>query len=96
MSKDERSLLLFLESCAVDKHGRVNQVHMNKLDFEIAERWNDEGFIEFGRICFDNVSSNGAFWCHLSEHAYALASSERKARAERCWLKRNYKTTKEQ
>ena len=40
LSKDEKSLLLFLETRAVDYGGRVNVQHMNLEDMEIAKRWN--------------------------------------------------------
>lgn len=59
MSKDERSLLLFLESCAVDYGGRVNLARMNQEEVDIAGRWNENGFVSFGRIVIRHHNSNG-------------------------------------
>lgn len=95
MSGEERSLLLFLETRAVDYGGRVNVEHMNQVDMNIAERWNSEGFVGFGRIVMRNHNRDGTHWCKLPEEAWKLAHAERKARHERMWLKRNWITTEE-
>ena len=90
MSKDERSLLLFLETCAVDHAGRVNADHTNAEDFEIAERWNKEGFIDFGRIYSKDCNHHGSNWCKLSEEAFQLAHEERQERAHRMWVAKTW------
>jgi hypothetical protein len=95
MTKEERSLLLFFEDCAVNKSGRVNSTHMNDADREIAQKWNLSGFVEWGRIASEHLSSLGNNWCLLSEQAWEIASAERKARAGRLWSKRSWATTKE-
>ena len=95
MSKDEKSLLLFLETRAVDHAGKIQTVHMNEDDFKIAERWNKKAFIKFGRIAFEDTDKSGTHWCSLSEEAWTLAAAERKARATRTWLKRTWKTAAE-
>ncbi len=95
MSKDEKSLLLFLETRAVDYGGRVNAKHMNVDDFKIAEQWTKEDFICFGRIKFKHINSDGANSVVLSKEAWKLAHAERKERFKRLWLKRTWITTKE-
>lgn len=95
LSRDERSLLLFLETRAVDYCGRVNGVHMNAADFAIAKRWAAEKFIAFGRVIAKCITSDGAHWVELSDEAWALAHAERKARAVRLWLERGFITTAE-
>lgn len=95
MSKDERSLLLFLETRAVDYGGRVKEAHMNKEDFKIAEKWNEEGFIEFGRIVARNINTDGGHWVKLSDDAWKLAQEERKARATRMWENRTWISTED-
>lgn len=95
MTKDERSLLLFLETRAVDHAGKVQTAHMNADDFKIAASWDKTGFIKFGRVAFEDVNKFGSHWCSLSEEAWALAASERKARAGRTWTKRTWKTADE-
>lgn len=85
MTRDERSLLLYLETRAVDFGGKVDVRHMNKEDMDMAKRWNSEGFLKFGRIKFHDILSkqSGTHWCELSDEAWALAQQERKARYTR-------------
>lgn len=101
MTKDDRSLLLYLETCAVDHGGSVATVHMNDEDFAIARHWNSEGFVEFGRIresdfiSRDSPISNRTHWCRLSDVAWEMAHRFRRERAERSWDSKRYQTTAE-
>ena len=95
MSKDEKSLILFLETRQVDYGGRVNTQHMNSDDMEIASRWDKKGFIGFGRIVMRNHNSDGTHWCKLSEEAFQLAHELRRERAGRMWLNKTWLSTKE-
>lgn len=97
MTKDEKSLLLFLETCAVDRGGRVDTRRMNSTDRNIVDGWTILQFVRFGRICYADLSpdSDTSDWVHLSEEAFRLAHEERKARAERMWDKRSWRTTEE-
>ena len=95
MSGDERSLLLFFETRAVDYGGRVNTTYMNEENFEIAKQWNRDKFIRFGRIVIRDHNSDGTHWCLLSKEAWKLAHQERKNRWERMWLKRTWLTTED-
>jgi hypothetical protein len=92
MTTFECSLLLYLETCAVDYGGGVDANHVNSADMEILERWNVEGFVQSGRIAFHDVErmykrSKGrrraTLWAELSEEAWAVAHEERRARATR-------------
>jgi len=83
MTKDERSLLLYLETRAVDYGGKVDVRHMNKEDMDIAKGWNTMGFLKFGRIKFHDITHNMSHWCELSDEAWAIAHEERRARYER-------------
>lgn len=82
-TKDEKSLLLYLESRAVDYGGAVDSSHMNAEDFQLARRWNDSGFIRFGRIYSKDVTGNLTNWVILSDEAWAEAHAERRARNAR-------------
>ena len=93
MSREERSLLLYFETCAVDLAGRVDVRRMNQGDMEIAKRWNAEGFVRFGRIASKYHNRQGAHWIELRDDAWALAHEERKARNAR--MKRRYERTEE-
>ena len=87
LTKEERSLLLYFESCAVDYAGKVDARRMNKDDIEIAQRWSNDRFLLFGRMAFDHInfesSPHMAYYCLLSPEAWDLAHQERRARAER-------------
>jgi hypothetical protein len=92
LTHDERSLLLYFETLAVDYSGKVDSRRMNEDDFRIAEIWDSEGFIEFGRIIFDH---GGGYYCNLSEEAWKLAHEVRKARAVENWQSKGYTTVRE-
>lgn len=96
MTKKEKSLLLYLETRAVDYSGRVDSKYMNDEDFTLAKSWNEEGFIQFGRVSAEYNITQGMYWCKLSEEAWKLASDERRNRAEGGWKSRWWKTTEEQ
>jgi len=91
MTSDERSLLLYLETRAVDHGGLVDTIHMNKEDMDIAKEWDKEGFVKFGRIKFHSIAvivvsgrtKASTYWCELSDEAWNLAHAERKARCLR-------------
>lgn len=92
MTKDERSLLLFLETCLVDNYGKVCIVKMSSEDFEIAKRWSEEGFIRFGRISFKDIKHRSldrtsSYWVLFNNKAWKLAHEERRARSERMLAK---------
>lgn len=83
MTKDERSLLLYLETCIVDHDGRVNSASMNSADREIVAGWVECGFIEYGRIASEFVTRDGGNWVTFSDDAWLAAHKERRARGER-------------
>lgn len=93
MDKNERSLLLFFETCVVDFTGRVDARRMNQIDEEIAQRWNKEGFLEYGRIAFKDHNSQGSKWVEFTEETWTLAHQERRARFERS--ERRFRKTSE-
>lgn len=86
-SREEKSLLLYFETQAVDYGGTLESVRMNADDFAIAKRWNESGFVSFGRIAFHDIKKNAGVardhWCVLSREAWQLAHAERIARCER-------------
>lgn len=90
LTKDEKSLLLYMETQAVDYGGKLQSVRLNADDFEIAKRWNESGFVRFGRIAANDIKTRGdsgehprTHWCVLSEAAWVAAHSERRARCQR-------------
>ena len=87
MSKDERSLLLFLEARAVDHGGAVAGVHMNKADFATVEKWAGRGFVRFTRMLSAYADNSGraptSHCVELSADAWACAAVERRRRGQR-------------
>lgn len=87
MTPTERSLLLYLETRAVDHGGAVAGAHMNKEDFDIAKRWAKERFVRFSRVLSEfqeNAAiSKSAHVVEFSESSFACAALERKRRAIR-------------
>jgi hypothetical protein len=88
----ERSLLLYLETRAVDHGGLVDAVHMNQSDVETARQWASKGFIRFSRVLsefFRELPSmvTGRREIHyvveLTDESWAAVAAERKARAKR-------------
>lgn len=95
MTREQRSILLYLEDCAVNKSGQVDDRCINAEEVAIVSKWKQKGFIEYGRIVIKDVNKSGASWVKLSDGAFKLAHEERKARALRIWENKSYKTTKE-
>lgn len=89
-TREEKSLLLYFETQAVDYGGKLEGVRMNSDDFAVAKRWNDEGFVQFGRIAYHDIKRTSGVsrdhWCVLSEAAWQIAHAERRARCDRVML----------
>lgn len=85
MSKKERSLLLYLESRAVDNGGVVCMLRMNAEEITIAEEWKASGFLrEWRRIPYHAITQQGeSQLVELDPHAFELAHEERLERAKR-------------
>jgi hypothetical protein len=89
-TKEELGFLLYLETQAVDCGGKLQSARMNADDLEISKRWNESGFIQFGRIAFHDIKTRGdtgeyprTHWVVLSDEAWKEAHAERKARCQR-------------
>lgn len=96
MSKDEIGLLLYLESCCVDKESRINSLRMNETDWEIMKEWKLKNFIDYGRVCWkDAKNSAESSWVSLSEEAWKAAHEQRRDRAAFDWEHKTYMTTDE-
>jgi hypothetical protein len=56
LTRAEMSLLLYLETQAVDYGGRLEGARMNADDLATAKRWNKRGYVLFGRIAANDIS----------------------------------------
>lgn len=85
LSKNEISLLLYLETCLVDQAGRVGMPQMNQDDIDIAKQWTVEGFIDFGRIKMADIypGSNRTHYVNFTDEAWTLAHHHRRVRGEK-------------
>jgi hypothetical protein len=83
----ELSLLLFLESCVVDRGGFVRTSSIDAQDLATAAAWNAEGFVLFGRLQTRDFEGTGLarsmHWVRLTGPAFVVAAAGRRARAER-------------
>lgn len=94
LTKEERSLLLYLESRAVDHRGLVDTAHMNADDMKIARRWSETRFLRFSRIRSDLLPATVRGPARISTHvvemtpiSWECAAIERRRRAERSQCK---------
>lgn len=94
-SRDEKSLLLYFETCLVDTYGgKVQGARMNGEDMLIAENFERLGLIKLKRIPFKEFEKLRKKlnlytpYTHtvrfISEDAWTLAHKWRRERAERC------------
>lgn len=96
LTRDETSLLLYLETRAVDHGGAVDGARMNENDFAAARRWADEGLIGFGRITMSTIPGRQqSAWVTLSPEAWRLAHSARRKRASSSLETRRWESTAE-
>lgn len=98
MTRNELTLLLYLETCAVDYGGKVEARRMNEAEFEIVEGWKATGFVQFGRVYAREIQRAKALritrqethWVVLSEAAWQAAHTERRARCARMMKDRKH------
>jgi hypothetical protein len=86
MSKDEKSFLLYAESCAVDQGGLLVGARMNADDHAAAKLFCDRGLMFFGRIPAALLKGGLTAETHYVELTLAgweLAWKLRRARADR-------------
>ena len=97
LTREQLSLLLFLECRATDHGGLVETPHMNESDIEQAAKWTADGFLAFGRLTSASIRSlhGSTHWVTLSDEAWRLAHEERKARHARIYSRRTWVKTSE-
>ncbi|RLF68225.1 MAG: hypothetical protein DRN26_00175 [Thermoplasmata archaeon] len=101
LSKAEASLLMYLETRAVDHKGWVDTSLMNNEDFAIVKKWNKEGYVKFGRVASSDITyTPGRYyrlthWCELSDAAWGNVAQLRRERAERGLQSRIYRRIEE-
>lgn len=94
-TRDELSLLLYLESCAVDFACAIDSRKMNAEDEAILTEWCEIGFAASGRVSSEFLTARLQRWAKLSDEGMALAQTARLERAKNGWAKRHWTTTEE-
>ncbi|MFA5759751.1 MAG: hypothetical protein WC942_10405 [Clostridia bacterium] len=96
LTKEEKSLLLYAESCSVDNSGFIDNRRVNGEDILLLKKWNNENFVSCKRVCMAVLNSRRkstgeacyeSIFIKLSEEAWITAHQLRKERAERMRLK---------
>lgn len=87
MTKDEKSLMLYLETRMVDYAGTIDFVHLNDADIALLGEWEAAGFITQHRLTHASVQllnkKSTTNIVSLSDAAWELAWECRKERAAR-------------
>lgn len=94
LTKQEVSLLLFLECRAVDYAGAIPSGKLNAEEIGLAQRWHADGFIQFGRI-YSGDRTHGSYWCVLSPEAWSLVAKARQKLAQTKLEQRTWMRTEE-
>ncbi len=83
LSKDERSILVYMECCIVDAGGMLESIRMNADDHENAKKFKDAGLIDFGRVpaCLLSEGRGKNYWVTFTPEAWSLVSELRQIRA---------------
>ena len=86
MSRDERSFLLYAETCCVDGGGLLVGERMNADDHDAAKKFIALGLMAFGRIPSELIGAGPrgvTHYAELTDAGWSLAWELRKARASR-------------
>jgi hypothetical protein len=75
LSRDERSLLLYAETCAVDHSGLMEGIRMNAADHQALKSLKAGGYLDHGRIPASLLKEAGTrtHWVTLTQQGWALA-----------------------
>ena len=100
MSRDERSMLLFIEAVSVDYGGAFDMRRINEDDRKILDQWQSDGFIKWGRIKIADITQTSScirsHWVTMDKDVVWLrAFEERRARCARMHEARNWRKTQE-
>lgn len=87
LNKDEKSFLLYVETCAVDKSFQLESIRMNEDDFSAAKTLEEKGILKVVRLKYGYIKAHKSFnrthFCWLTKKGWGVAWDLRKARAMR-------------
>lgn len=87
LTKNQRSILVYAETCLVDKSGLLSGERMNRQDLDDLDMFQAESYLRYGRIKLDLIpprsgADHFTHWVIFNPRAWALASELRQLRAE--------------
>lgn len=83
LTKEEKSLLLYVEDCCVNKSGYLENEKMSGSEIKTLEKWNEDGFIYFRRLKSHEMIYKKTHVTKLSNKAWDLAYLCRRDRSEK-------------
>jgi|GEM_PF-4420500 len=84
ITREQRSILMYAETCAVDYGGLLEGIRMNTADHDALKELVAAGMLTYGRIpgkLLGTFARSVSYWCDLTEAGWALAFQLRRARA---------------
>lgn len=84
MTKVERSILLYAETCCVDYGGLLEGQRMNADDMAALKKFEEAGILEYGRIPFKLLGPLGSYgrkpthWITFTDAAWEVAHALRR------------------
>lgn len=92
ITKQEKFLLMCLESDAVLSLGLVNSKRFNKTDMDSFEKWIENGFIQGGKLSQQSADIyKNTHWVVLSDEAWKMVEKLRRDSAEFNFNRRQWK-----
>lgn len=90
LTRDEKSILLYAETCVVDRSGLMVGARMNEVDMAALKKFKEAGALDFGRIpyhCMQTLRHDGpgvesTHWVTFHEPAWKAAHALRRVRAQ--------------
>lgn len=90
LTRDEKSVLLYAETCLVDGGGLLAGVRLNEADHAALEKFKAAGALDYGRIPFHTIEKlihpgygvNLTHWVTFHEPAWQAAHALRRSRSQ--------------
>jgi len=86
ITRDQRSILLYVETCAVDHGGLLEGIRMNADDHTAMAQLQHAGILKHGRVpgrLLGTFQRNVTHWCDLTDAGWELAHQLRRACARK-------------
>jgi hypothetical protein len=86
LTRDEKSALVYAETCLVDYGGLLEGIRMNEHDIAAFNRFQTEGLLTWGRVpgaMLGTFARKVTHWITFNDGAWILAHRLRRARAGR-------------